>query len=280
MRASSFTQWVALFSGIVSGASCGDKHKSGHTGERMTNPGRDAAHVRARTPKTALNATAEDSEVPFNAVRVFGALRAIMHEGKTEGQIRLDKLVPGPHTFAVGALAGLRGEITIMDDNVWLAVPDGDGAKEENVMGAAEAALLVVARVAVWRDVTVEKDIPFHQVDSSVAAFAHRSGVDTSQPFPLLIRGNFDDLQWHVLNGAPSTPGDHHQHHLAGAVKGKVNVRGTLIGFFSGRHEGIFTHRGQKTHFHVHAEGSQAMGHVDHVVIRAGSHISFPHPKI
>src|SRR5688500_5210990 len=47
-------------------------------------------------------------------VRWFGALRAIMHEGRTEGVVRLSQQLLGAHAFGLGALAGLHGELTLL----------------------------------------------------------------------------------------------------------------------------------------------------------------------
>lgn len=63
-------------------------------------------------------------------VRHFGALRQIMHEGRTKAAVRLDQVVPGPHAFALGALSELRGEVTVVDDVVWTAYPRDDGTAE------------------------------------------------------------------------------------------------------------------------------------------------------
>src|SRR5687767_5611127 len=60
-------------------------------------------------------------------VRWYGALHAIMHEGRTASAVELSAVVPGPHVWGLGALEGLRGEVTVLDDEVWLARPRADG---------------------------------------------------------------------------------------------------------------------------------------------------------
>ncbi len=52
-------------------------------------------------------------------------------------------------------------------------------------------------------------------------------------------------------------------------------MRGTLVGFYSPRHHGVFTHMGSNAHAHCVAEKPLSSGHVDDVVILEGAKIRF-----
>ena len=67
----------------------------------------------ARAIDAVAAATASPGGPP--SVRVDGKLREIMHAGRTEATVQLPDLLPDPTLYGVGALAGLRGEITIVD---------------------------------------------------------------------------------------------------------------------------------------------------------------------
>lgn len=212
-------------------------------------------------------------------IQTYGELRAMMHEGKTDGVVTLSR-VQTPNAYALGALSGLRGEVTILKGSAWLAYPgEGDATRVEVVPSSPEtAALLVAADVATWVDIPVAGDIPWASIDQDVEALAKQAGVDVEQPFPLLIEGELFDLKWHVIDGRRATPGpSSHAQHMQMAAKGtSTATRGTLLGFFSKQHQGIFTHHGDNTHFHFVDTENKLTGHVDAVSIRKGAILKVP----
>ncbi len=223
--------------------------------------------------------TTPQPKPPVTEVRAFGTLRALVHEGKTGAQVQMANLVPGPHTYGVGALSELRGEVTVLDDVVWLAYPNEDGtARVQRETATNEgAALFVSARVQNWTSQAIEEDVSFDTVDERIAKMAEKSGLDTDRPFPVLIEGTFADLAWHVIDGKRARATGSHEDHQGAAVKGVLTeASGTLVGFFSRHHHGVFTHMGQNTHFHAVLPARSITGHVDRVGVRAGSVIRFP----
>ena len=65
------------------------------------------------------------------------------------------------YVYAVGALAGLAGEITIVGGRVYLAYPEGaEGTRTVAATRSdAGAALLITAEVPEWRAVVTERPI-------------------------------------------------------------------------------------------------------------------------
>lgn len=96
--------------------------------------------------------------------------------------------------------------------------------------------------------------------------------------FPFLLQGEFRDLQWHVVDGSrlPEGPSSHEEHEAAGIRLSKQRVRASLLGFFSERDEGVFTHMGSRTHVHCTVEDPYSSGHVDQVDIPAGTVLRLP----
>lgn len=222
--------------------------------------------------------TPPPAPAPAPEVRHFGALRQIMHEGRTDAAVRVADVVPGPHAFALGALSELRGEVTVIDDVVWTAYPRDDGTAEVRTGAVDEgAALLVVAAVPSWREVVVADDIAADALDAEIERLASTAGVDTSAPFPVRVSGPLVDLRWHVVDGRKLQPGSSHAEHARTAVSGvEANVDGELLGFFSKAHAGVFTHHGSNTHFHVVLAARPLTGHVDRVAIGRGARVLFP----
>jgi alpha-acetolactate decarboxylase len=210
-------------------------------------------------------------------VRTYGALREIMHEGKTGPHAELASLPVDGHTYALGALSELRGEVTVVDGTIWLAYPNDDGTPRVQSAQASDerATLFVSSQVERWHSVKLEHELRPDEFDARLEALAAARGVDTSRPFPFLIDGRLRDLHWHVVDGRKLAGGGHADH-MRSAVSGTLpEAAATLVGFFSKDHQGVFTHMGSNTHLHVVAPDAKVSGHVDAVTVPAGAKISF-----
>jgi alpha-acetolactate decarboxylase len=213
-------------------------------------------------------------------VATAGALRAMFHEGMTGATASLDTLLPDSRLDAIGALADLAGEVTVVGGRVWLAYPAGaDSARNEVTdRSSAAATLLVSARVPAWRAVPVDSAIAFEAIDARIAALAAAAGLDVETRLPFRVTGTFTDLDFHVVDGRLlQGGGDSHADHLAASTRlHRDAATGTLVGFYSAHDHGVFTHMGSNTHLHVALEEPTASGHVDHVTIPAGAVVHFP----
>jgi acetolactate decarboxylase len=198
------------------------------------------------------------------------------HEGRTESRLALAPLLGAPHLHAVGAIAGMRGEITVVDGTAWVALGERDSGRAS--AGATEegAALLVASYVADWSRVTIKDDIAFADLDHRIEALARDAGVDVEKPFPFRVEGQLADVRWHVLKGPPSSASAPHDHTGNAVVGEQAAMSGTLVGFFSKHHQGAFTHMGQNVHAHVVNASAALAAHADQVSIRASSVLLLP----
>jgi acetolactate decarboxylase len=234
---------------------------------------------------TSLRAWAGDSTV---GVESRGSLRAMMHDGQVSSVISLDSLLPDPHLYAVGALAELSGEITVLGGQAYLAYPqesssEATGGARTEVLESSDAgaALLVFSRVEDWQGLSLEAPISFEDLGSEIRRLASEAGLDVEQPFPFLVEGELHDLQWHVIDGSQlaAGPSSHQAHRSAGVRSSRDQASGALLGFYSSEHQGVFTHMGSTTHVHCVLEEPLASGHVDHVTIPAGARLKLPAPS-
>jgi len=204
----------------------------------------------------------------------------MFHGGQTGAMVSLDALLPNRDLYAVGALAGLSGEVTVVGGTAYLAYPEeGDATRNEVTLRTNVAAtLLVDAEVPAWHALVTEHTIRFAELDEEIARIATAAGMRLDRRFPFLMEGNFDDLEWHVIDGRRLTAGEaSHQSHLAAAAKARMDrTPATLVGFYSQSDEGVFTHMGSKTHIHCVLDEPISSGHVDHVTIPVGTTIKFP----
>jgi hypothetical protein len=236
----------------------------------------------ARETSQAADAPALE---PTAKVRWFGALHEIMAEHRTEARIRVADASSRPHAFGIGASSELRGELTILDDVAWISRARGDGTASVDSYPLRDthegAALLVVANVASWREVTVTEDVPSDQLDAFLAARVESMAIPLDQPVPVMVTGPLSDVRWHVVDGTKAGAGADHASHLKGAVTGHIPAASedtTLIGFFSRDHAGVFTHHGSYSHFHVVCPSPLVAAHVDAVTLRKGAVLRVPTP--
>ncbi len=210
-------------------------------------------------------------------IQVFGSLRGMFHQGSIGPQVDLAEHLPDSRLFGVGALSGLRGEITIVGGRLHLARAEGDAVRHTVVSRSDEsAALLVMSSVERWVPVTIDTAIPFEKLDAEIERLARQAGIK-AEAFAVYAEGDLENLSWHVIDGARlEGGGSSHHDHLEASIRQKAGkTRGKLVGFFSKKHQGVFTHKGASTHFHVVVDEPLTSGHVDGVTIPAGTTLRF-----
>ena len=234
-----------------------------------------------RAPESTASSASSGSasaRVPPVDVQTFGELHKVMQEGQTGDVYAIRDALAEPHSFAVGALSGLRGEVTIRDGVVWFAYPEGERARVERDAATPEqATIFVLSHVAQWQTLPVAAPVPKAELDAFIELQAMRAGIDVSHPFPVRIEGPIVSLEWHVIDGTRLTAGGSHEDHKRAAVTGKLtHVDAQLVGFFGQSAQGVFTHMGERSHFQVIEPNSNTTGHVDDVEIASGAQLLLP----
>jgi acetolactate decarboxylase len=207
-------------------------------------------------------------------VRWQGSLQ-VVHGGDVSGKVSLQQFKGKKNLYAVGPVAELDGEITVIAGKIYIArVKHGELTTESDF--STSASFLVWSEVAAWQaPVPLGAKIENHaQFEKQIEALASKAGIDTSNPFPFKLEGVFERVDYHVL--VPKT----HQQAQAGHSDGakKVSLRmadAEIVGFFSKNHQGVFTHKGSVAHLHV-VERNGNSGHVDQIGASANVRVSFP----
>jgi acetolactate decarboxylase len=203
----------------------------------------------------------------------------MMHDGKTTETVNLDSLLPNDKVYAVGAISELRGEITVIAGTAYLSYPDGptDVRTDTTLSPEEGATLLVATEITDWHPAETVTNITWEELDQRIGYLAASVGVDPDKPFAFLVHGQLLDIRWHVINGSQLEDGggSHEEHSSASIQLTEDEARATLIGFYSPDHQGVFTHMGSKTHIHCVIEDPLSSGHVESVVLPAGTIITF-----
>lgn len=218
-------------------------------------------------------------------VEVHGALRDVMHGHQRGPVARVDE--GGLPWFGVGALSELRGEVTVAYGRAVCSYPDGEGGVRTAVgpdAAAEQVVLFVLSRTSTYRPVILERACTLIELEGRLEQLAAERGVDVARPFPFAVEHDaFPRLLLHVVDGSKLAPGaSHAEHRDAGVSVAREGQAAHLVGFWSLRHEGVFTHRGQRSHVHavlLRADGSPELtGHLDEAVIPAGARLLLPGP--
>ncbi len=208
-------------------------------------------------------------------VRWVGAQRDVL-TGDLRPRVRLHSLMGLSHLYALGPLAGLRGEISILDGVPAVAcVRDGADVTEPRV--DVDAAFLVYAQIAAWD----ERPIPdaVHgaaELDAVLSRAARTRGIDLARPVAFLIRSEGASARFHVLDrrgDAPHGPCEHER------VKVRFRVSETpieVLGFRSDRHAGVFIPAGETVHMHLRTLDGRRSGHLEDVDLPPGSRLALP----
>lgn len=219
------------------------------------------------------------SRAPIALAR-HGSLAAMLHEKRTEGVVSLLDVAPGPHAYAVGALAGLAGEVTIVDDAVWLSRPRPDTTVEwtRTRRSEARACLLVSARVESWSEHALPASADLAGLERELPRIAREAGLDVDEPFPFLIEGELRRVAFHVIDGSRLVDtGDLHADHLRASRRyEREGARARLVGFHSTRDQGVFTHRDATVHVHATFDDTLQSGHVDELELGSGARLFLP----
>jgi len=228
-------------------------------------------------------ADVQESLIGTPEVEIFGTLQTIFTDGDFSSNARLNEHGNGQHSFGLGAISGLRGEITIVDGETWLSYPDGsDAITVTNSSGPdEEAALLVTSEVAEWISFNVDTDISYEELTDVLTTILSDSYWPDGVAVPFTISGSIPSVDWHVIDGSllPDGQASHEDHENASVSGTIVDGSPTLVGFYSNIHAGVITHGGVRIHVHVVDETNRITGHVEDALIKAGSTINFPAPS-
>jgi acetolactate decarboxylase len=203
-------------------------------------------------------------------VKWVGEMRKVMMLGEDAGIISLDSFKDKPHLYALGPVEGLNGEITVIDGEPFIAtIRDGKPFVEETFH--VRAPLLVYVQVAKWTPVPIPSSVEsLPDLEKFIAASARKASLDMTAPFPFRVTAKAHEIQMHIVNRQGRDAKGHEAHE---AIEVKIPLKGVsveLIGFWSDRHGGIFTHMGSNTHVHGKTTDNKVSGHVDSLKIESG----------
>ncbi len=199
----------------------------------------------------------------YQKVAHSGALRTIM-SGDLSATASLDTLAAKDHLYALGAVAQLEGEIQIFDGTPFISsVNENEVAIDPEF--SKKAALLVYAVVPSWKETKIPTTISTQEaLEAFIIETAASLKIDTNVPFPFLIEGNASSLSWHIIDWPEGDTEHTHQKHKESGLNGFLaDTEVSVLGFYSDKHKGVFTHHSTNLHMHFKTKDCLLAGHLD-----------------
>ena len=192
--------------------------------------------------------------------------------------VALKDAVDARATDAVGAVSGLRGEISMIEGRLIISYGAECGAACPSA-ASETATLLATATARNWRPVPIDKDLDAKAVETFIREQAKAIGLDETKPFPFRINGAVTNFIMHV-NAAPNPRFKGHglfdEMAITGLAKGP-HIFGSVVGFYAPPAlQGVITHRGEFFHSHYVDEQRTMTAHLDTFGIAAGSALMLP----
>jgi alpha-acetolactate decarboxylase len=208
----------------------------------------------------------------------WGTLREALREGRSEARVVVGDVVGSPHALGVGAVAGLQGEITVLDGVVWVSRGDASGSvvSERGDGRGVEATLLALARVDRWRSEPLASSSDRAALEADVQRALEHVGLGKLPCVPFVVRGELTGLRGHILRGAcPNSPAEPPPGAQPALELDLPRARGTLVGFWTSLPPGELAHHGEHAHIHVLFENGTT-AHVDGVGAGASAVLALP----
>ncbi|TWU40125.1 Alpha-acetolactate decarboxylase [Novipirellula aureliae] len=235
---------------------------------------------------TLVNTTAFAQQPWDGTIVQYGTMHEAIGMQQHQGRVQLIDLVKQPHFYAVAALEGLAGEVTILDNKVVITGVGSNGQLTpiSNVDGDRQATMLAGAYVPSWTRHSVLDNVAPKDFDQWIASSALAAGVDTDKPFIFSLEGQFTDVSLHVIHGACPIHArvqkielPKEQQPFESELK---KVAGTIVGIYAKDAVGNLTHPATSTHAHLlykdKTTGKLLTGHIEKIGLAEGTVLMLP----
>lgn len=194
-------------------------------------------------------------------LHVTGAMRNVMWKGELQGAVDLDSLQHKKNLYGLGPVEFLAGEILILDGKPFVSRVLTDSTMMVTETFQVKAPFFVHAQVKSWESIALPDSVTELK---SLERFVDTVMIDQKHPFAFRLTGRISRATIHVVNLPPgsevSSPDEAHRGQVNYVLEGDDLE---ILGFFSRRHKGIFTHHDTNMHLHLITRDKSMMGHVD-----------------
>lgn len=214
-------------------------------------------------------------EGPGYALSYLGSQRQTIMTGDRAAHLDLMTLKGRPHLYGIGPIQGLTGEVTIADSRPSLARVGDDHLVHVTESYEAGVPFLVWAEVAAWQTQELPEDVrTYPELERFVGEAGAKAGL--TQAFPFVMTGRPELIDFHVVSATPDTPPGMDAHQKI-QIQFELHDRDvTFVGFWSSRHQGVFTPMGTNIHAHFQTLDNKVSGHVQGLKLAQGMRLGLP----
>lgn len=195
-----------------------------------------------------------------------GMARNVMMGTNLNAHVQLDSLLIKNHLYALGPVDNLQGEVTVLNGVPVVSQTTANNTIQTRIDSLVKAPFMVYTYAENWRYKASDACITnMGLLSDEVERIAHEMGINVNEePFAFKVEGTFEEVKFHVImRDINEVEHSHEKHNEAKKHFVRNNVKGTLLGFYSKHHQGVFTHKGQFIHVHFVADDKSETGHVD-----------------
>jgi len=206
---------------------------------------------------SAFCSHAQMSAQDYPDIKSVGAMMNVKWKGQLQSTILLDTISEKEGLYGLGPQSYLKGELLINNGKMYLSKVASDTSMIVTQPSSVGAPFFVYGNVVEWQTLNLNEevsDIPSLEgyIDSHTKSF--------KRPFAFKLTGRIDQAQIHIQNLPEgmkvASPKDAH----TGAEEVEI------IGFFSTKHQGVFTHHDSYLHMHLITKDGKKMGHLDSLI--------------
>lgn len=180
-------------------------------------------------------------------------------------KIWLDTLTDKSNLYGMGPYDKMKGEIMIVDGKPFFVLAFVDSKAVVSQSWDIRSPFFVYSNVKAWEEFNLSGPInSVLDIQEKVAAIAKSKGYDLNEPFAFRIVGQFEKLSTNIVTPrSPEVEG--YRANVNSQIFALDNSNGELLGFYSEKHQGIFT--GSKSFVHVHflKDDQTFIGHLNEI---------------
>jgi acetolactate decarboxylase len=204
-----------------------------------------------------------------NEVKLVGEMKNVMWKGELFGNINLDTISKKTHLFGLGPVENLAGEILIIDGKSYKSTVTSNTTMNVEETYDIKAPFFGYANISSWSEERLPDSI---QTIQQLETYLDKLTQHSTRPFMFKLEGTVKQATIHIVNlpkgSNVSSPDEAHNGQKNYDLQ---NEQADIIGFFSTKHQAIFTHHDTFLHMHLITVDRKKMGHLDEVLFKKGT---------
>lgn len=193
-------------------------------------------------------------------------MKEVMWKGELEGKIALDTIANTQNLYGLGPAEYLSGEILILDGKSYKSSVISETEMKVEESFDLKAPFFGYAHIEQWEKVMLPDSV---RTIPQLEHYLEETTKMNPRPFFFKLSGEVEEANIHVVNLPKGTKVSSPQEAHQGQKNYKLHNRDSeILGFFSTRHKGIFTHHDSFLHLHLITKDKEKMGHLDEMLLK------------